>query len=70
MTEATARAVRPADVAVVPVQPPPQYVIALAWCHGKQPSALDRFLGYLRSYRDQHAWIAGHAPGPFGSKDF
>ena len=70
MTEATARAVCPADVAVVPVQPPPQYVIALAWCRGEQPSAVDRFLGYLRSYRDRHAWVNGHAPGSFGSKDF
>jgi len=70
MTEATARAVRPADVAVVPVRPPPQYVIALAWCRGEQPSAVDRFLGYLRSYRDQHAWVTEHAPGPFGSRIF
>jgi hypothetical protein len=31
---ATARAVRPAHVAVVPIQPPPQYVLALAWRRG------------------------------------
>jgi DNA-binding transcriptional LysR family regulator len=57
MAEATARAVRPADVAVVPVQPPPQYVLALAWRRGEQAAAAHRFLSYLRSYREQHAWI-------------
>jgi hypothetical protein len=56
MPEATARAVCPADMAVVPVQPPPHFVLALAWCHGQQPAAVDQFLGYLRCYRDQHAW--------------
>ena len=74
MAEATACAVGPADVAVVPVRPPPQYVLALAWCPGQQPAAVHEFLRYLRSYRDWHAWLAdgepdspGHAPGPFGT---
>ena len=57
MPEVTARTVCPADVAVVPVQPPPQYVLALAWCNGQQAAAVDRFLSYVRSYRDQNAWI-------------
>jgi LysR family transcriptional regulator, benzoate and cis,cis-muconate-responsive activator of ben and cat genes len=34
MAEVTARAVGPADVAVIPIQPPPQYVLALAWRGG------------------------------------
>ena len=63
MPEETARTVCPADVAVVPVQPPPQYVLALAWCHGQQTAATHRFLSFLRSYRDRHGWTA-HAPAP------
>jgi hypothetical protein len=58
MAEPTARAVRPADVAVVPVQPPPQYVLALAARRCEQAVAVHRFLSYLRSHREQHAWVA------------
>lgn len=58
MAEATARAVCPADVAVVPVQPPPQYAVALAWSPGQQGAAVHRFLSYFRSYRERHAWLA------------
>jgi DNA-binding transcriptional LysR family regulator len=64
MAEATARAVRPAELAVVPIQPPPQYVLALAWRRGEQAAAADRFLSYLRSYRDQHAWTTSPEPAP------
>jgi len=56
MAEATARALRPAHVAVVPIQPPPQYVLALAWRRDERAAAAHRFLSYLRSYRDQHGW--------------
>ena len=58
MAEATARAVGPAEVAVVPIQPPPYYVLALAWRHGERAAAAHRFLSYLRSYRDRHSWTA------------
>ncbi len=67
MAGATARAVCPADLAVVPVRPPPQYVLALAWSRGQQAAAAHRFLSYLRSYREQHAWIMNPElgfPGP------
>lgn len=57
MPEATTRTVCPADVAVVPVQSPPQYVLSLAWCSSQQAAAVHRFVSYVRSYRDQHAWI-------------
>jgi len=65
MPEATARTVCPADLAVVPVRPPPQYVLALAWCPGQHAAAVCQFLSYLRSYRERHAWIAnsGSEPG-------
>ena len=57
MPEVTARTVCPADVAIVLVEPPPQYVLALAWCRGQQPAAVRRFIGYLRSYRERQAWL-------------
>jgi DNA-binding transcriptional LysR family regulator len=63
MAEVTARAACPAGVAVVPVRPPPQYILALAWRRGHQAAAVGRFLSYLRSYRDRHAWIAGPGDG-------
>jgi DNA-binding transcriptional LysR family regulator len=57
MAEAAARALCADGLAVVPVQPPPQYVLALAWQRGEQAAAAHRFLAYLRRYRDQHQWI-------------
>jgi DNA-binding transcriptional LysR family regulator len=56
MAEATARAVRPAHVAVVPIQPPPHYVLAVAWRRDERAAVAHRLLGYLRSYRDHHSW--------------
>jgi DNA-binding transcriptional LysR family regulator len=60
MAEATARAVRADGVAVVPVQPPPQFVLALAWRHDERAAAARRCVDYLRSYRDRHAWTSDH----------
>ena len=57
MAEATARAIRPAEIVVVPVQPPPQYALALAWRRDERDAEVRRILAYLRSYRDQHAWL-------------
>jgi DNA-binding transcriptional LysR family regulator len=68
MAESTARALRADGVAVVPVQPPPQYVIALAWRRDEQAAAAHRFLAYLRRYRDRHAWITGPQLAPPGTR--
>jgi len=59
MAEPAARALHADGIAVVPVQPPPQYVLALAWRRGEQEAAAHRFLAYLRCHRDRHAWITG-----------
>lgn len=67
MAEATARAVRANDLAVVPVEPPPQYLLALAWRPGEQSAAAHRFLAYMRSYRDRHAWIAAPVAASAGT---
>jgi hypothetical protein len=64
MAEATARALCADGIAVVPVQPPPQYVLALAWRPGQQAAAAHRFLAYLRTYRDRHQWITGPQLAP------
>jgi DNA-binding transcriptional LysR family regulator len=66
MAETTARAIRADGVAVVPLEPPPQYVLALAWRHDEQAAAARRCLDYLRSYRDRHAWISD-SPGMAGT---
>jgi DNA-binding transcriptional LysR family regulator len=62
MPEATARALRADRIAVVPIQPPPEYVLALAWRRDEQSTAAQLFLSYLRYYRDCHAWITGPHP--------
>jgi hypothetical protein len=62
MAESTARAVRPAELVLVPIRPPPQYVLALAWRRDEDGAAVHRFLSYLRTYRDQHGWTT--SPGP------
>jgi DNA-binding transcriptional LysR family regulator len=59
MAETTARTLRTDGIAVVPVRPPPQYVLALAWRRDEQAPAAHRFVTYLRSYRDRHQWITG-----------
>ena len=64
MAETTARAIRADGIAVVPIQPPPQYVLALAWRHDEHAAAAHRFVAYLRRYRDQHAWITDHDVAP------
>jgi hypothetical protein len=64
MAETTARAVRAEGIAVVPIKPPPQYLLALAWRHDEQAAAAHRFLAYLRRYRDQHAWITDPEMAP------
>jgi DNA-binding transcriptional LysR family regulator len=64
MAEVTARAICPAEVAVVPVQPPPQYAIALAWRRDERAAEVRRVLNYLRSYRDQHGWITDPESAP------
>ena len=60
--EATARAVAGVGIAVVPVDPPPQYVLALAWRRDEHGAAAEQLLRYLLSYRDQHAWVTSSEP--------
>ena len=58
MAEETARGMCPPDLRVVPVQPPPGYAVAAAWQRAEHSPLLDRFLGFVRRYRDTNAWPA------------
>ena len=69
MAETTARTIRADGVAVVPLEPPPQYVIALAWRPGEQAAAARRCVDYLRRYRDLHAWISDADAAPLPTPD-
>jgi DNA-binding transcriptional LysR family regulator len=46
--EETARGICPPSVAVVPIQSPPGYVLAVAWRRGDQSALLGQFLGFVR----------------------
>ena len=52
MAEQTARGICPQGVAVVPLQPPPSSVLAVAWRQGDDSALLGRLLGFVRSCRD------------------
>jgi DNA-binding transcriptional LysR family regulator len=56
VAEATARAALPSGLVVVRVQPPPEYVVALAWRRADPHPQTDRFLEFVRDYRDEQAW--------------
>lgn len=52
MAETTARAARSATVAAIPVQPPPQSAVALAWRRDEHSPLVRLFLNHLRACRD------------------
>ena len=55
--EETARAICPEDVVVIPLRPPPRFTLAIAWRRGDRSPPLNRFLGFVRAYRDAN-WPA------------
>ena len=69
MAETTARTICADGVVVVPLKPPPQYVLALAWRPDEQSAAARRCLDYLRTYRDRHAWISDPDMAPLTNDD-
>jgi len=56
MGERTAVATRPEGAVAVPLEMPPPFLLALAWRRGNGAPTLERFLDFLRAYRDEHAW--------------
>jgi DNA-binding transcriptional LysR family regulator len=62
--EEAARAICPEDVAVVPLRPPPRFALAIAWRQGDRSPPLNRFLGFVRAYRDANESLSPrHADG-------
>jgi hypothetical protein len=57
MAEGTAHAAGPEGAVAVPVEPPPEYALVIAWRGGNGSPVLDRFLGFIRAFRDEHAWV-------------
>ena len=45
---------------MVPVSPPPQYVLVLAWRRDEQAGVARRCLDCLRSYRYRNGWMGDH----------
>jgi DNA-binding transcriptional LysR family regulator len=56
MAEGTARAIRPEGAVAVPIEPPPEYVLAIAWRRGNESPVLQRFLAFIRAYGAEHDW--------------
>jgi DNA-binding transcriptional LysR family regulator len=56
MAEGTARAIRPEGAVAVPIEPPPEYVLTVAWRRGNESPVLQRFLAFIRAYSDQQGW--------------
>lgn len=57
MPEATARAAEQnGETVAIPIVAPPEFELAVAWRRGNDSSILQRFLTFLRTYRERHAW--------------
>ena len=64
MAEETAEAAGLDEAEVVPIEGPPLYWLALAWRAGNGSPILDRFLDFMRAYRDEHAWAEDPVSAP------
>jgi DNA-binding transcriptional LysR family regulator len=62
MPEGTAEAVRPPELAVVPIEPPPQFIVAMAWHQRHSSLVLGRVLDFVRVYCAEHGWIGEPSP--------
>jgi DNA-binding transcriptional LysR family regulator len=62
MGEGTALATRPEGAVAVPLEVPPPFLLALAWRRGNGAPTLQRFLDFIRAYRDEHAWAEDPVP--------
>jgi DNA-binding transcriptional LysR family regulator len=59
MPEGTARAVQPDGAVAVPLEPPPEFTLSVAWRSGNGSPVLDRFVSFVRAYSAEHGWTAG-----------
>jgi DNA-binding transcriptional LysR family regulator len=58
MPEETALAVQPEGAVAIPLEPPPEFSLALAWRSGNGSPALDRFVAFIRAYGARHDWTS------------
>jgi DNA-binding transcriptional LysR family regulator len=58
MPEGTAQAVRPQGAVTIPLEPPPEFALALAWRGGNGSPILDRFVSFVRAYSAEHEWTS------------
>jgi DNA-binding transcriptional LysR family regulator len=56
MPEETARAVEPEGAVAIPLEPPPEFSLALAWRSGNGSPTLERFVSFIRAYSAEHDW--------------
>jgi DNA-binding transcriptional LysR family regulator len=63
VSEPAARVVRRAEIAVVLVQPPPMYAVAVAWRRGERGALVSRLLDHIRGYRDRYGWTGDVGDG-------
>jgi DNA-binding transcriptional LysR family regulator len=59
MPQGTAEAAAPKGTAVVKIEAPPAYALAIAWLRENDSPLLHSFLTFIREYRDEHAWTEG-----------
>jgi DNA-binding transcriptional LysR family regulator len=57
MADGAARASVPEGAVAVQIEPPPQALLALAWRRGNGAPQVDRFIDFIRAYRDEHGWV-------------
>jgi DNA-binding transcriptional LysR family regulator len=62
MAEGAARATEPEGAVAVPIEPPPQALLAIAWRAGNGVAHVGRFLDFMKAYRDEHAWVDDLVP--------
>jgi DNA-binding transcriptional LysR family regulator len=62
MAEGTARSIQPEGTVAVKLETPPPFLLAIAWRRGNDSPLLQRFLGFVRAYRDEHAWAEEPVP--------
>ena len=58
MPEETAQAVQPDGAVAIPLEPPPEFSLALAWRSGNGSPALDRFVAFIHAYGAKHGWTS------------
>jgi LysR family transcriptional regulator, benzoate and cis,cis-muconate-responsive activator of ben and cat genes len=62
MADGTAQTIAPEGTVAVTLEAPPPFLLAIAWRRGNGSPMLQRFLDFVRTYRDEHAWAEEPVP--------